>query len=90
MLRPGEGTFKGSYSALLMVPEGSLNDYSLADEWHNFTNINVFTSVEGIEADNNAVEVARYDIHGRLLSEPTLGINIVKYSDGTTRKEIVK
>ena len=46
--------------------------------------------VEGIEADNNAVEVARYDIHGCLLSEPTPGINIVKYSDGTTRKEIVK
>ena len=46
--------------------------------------------VEGVEMDNNAVEVSRYDIHGRLLSEPTPGINIVKYSDGTTRKEIVK
>ena len=46
--------------------------------------------IEGVEADNNAVEVARYDIHGRLLSEPAPGINIVKYSDGTTRKEIVK
>ena len=46
--------------------------------------------VEGVEMDNNAVEVSRYDIHGRLLSEPTPGINIVKMSDGTTRKEIVK
>ena len=46
--------------------------------------------IESVEADNNAVEVARYDIHGRLLSEPAPGINIVKYSDGTTRKEIVK
>ena len=46
--------------------------------------------VEGVEVDNIAIEVARYDIHGRLLSEPTKGINIVKYSDGTTRKEIVK
>ena len=46
--------------------------------------------VEGVEVDNNAVEVARYDIHGRLLSEPTPGINIVKMSNGTTRKEIVK
>lgn len=43
-----------------------------------------------VEADNNATEVVRYDIHGRLLTEPTKGINIVKYSDGTTRKEIVK
>ena len=46
--------------------------------------------VEGVEMDNNAVEVARYDIHGRLLSEPTKGLNIIKMSDGTTRKEIVK
>ena len=46
--------------------------------------------VEGVEMDNNAVEVSRYDIHGRLLSEPTPGINIVKMSNGTTRKEIVK
>ena len=46
--------------------------------------------VEEIEIDNNAVEVARYDIHGRLLSEPTKGLNIIKMSDGTTRKEIVK
>ena len=46
--------------------------------------------VEGIEADNNAVEVGRYDIHGRLLSEPTKGINIIKMSDGSIRKEFVK
>ena len=35
-------------------------------------------------------EVARYDLHGRLLSAPAQGINIVIYSDGTTRKEFVK
>lgn len=46
--------------------------------------------VEGIETDNNSKEVVRYDIHGRLLSEPTKGINIIKMSDGSTRKEIVK
>ena len=46
--------------------------------------------VEGVETDENSIEVSRYDIHGRLLSEPTKGINIIKMSDGTTRKEIVK
>lgn len=35
-------------------------------------------------------EVARYDLHGRLLSAPAQGINIVIYSDGTTSKEFVK
>ena len=46
--------------------------------------------IEGVEIDCNVIEVSRYDIHGRLLSEPARGINIVKMSDGTTRKEIVK
>ncbi|MBE6318393.1 MAG: hypothetical protein E7081_05420 [Bacteroidales bacterium] len=47
------------------------------------------TGIDGVE-DNAVIEVARYDIHGRLLCEPTKGINIVKMSDGTVRKEIVK
>ena len=46
--------------------------------------------VEGVETDNNSIEVSRYDIHGRRLNEPTRGVNIVIYSDGTTRKEIIK
>ena len=172
-----------SYRALLMIPEGSLIDYALADEWHKFTQVHevseatvstqeknatfeiptiegatkydvtVYTditmtqlvatthydatgkiipmsttlelSIDGFEdgvyyykvlvksadgevlnnyigtfeidaagveniANDSAIEVARYDIHGRLLSEPTPGINIVKMSNGTTRKEIVK
>ena len=183
----GSDAFGGeidSYSALLMIPEGSLIDYALADEWHKFTQVhevseaNVSTQekkatfeiptiegatmyevtvysditmsqlvatthydaygkitpmstslelsidgfddgvyyykvlvksvtgevlnnyigtfeidaagIDNIETDNNTAEVARYDIHGSLLTEPTKGINIVKYSDGTIRKEIVK
>ena len=47
--------------------------------------------VEYVEAAADApVEVARYDMHGRLLTHPSHGINIVKYSDGTTRKEFVR
>ena len=46
--------------------------------------------VEGVEVDENSIEVSRYDIHGRRLNKPTRGINIVIYSDGTTRKEIIK
>lgn len=34
--------------------------------------------------------IGYYDIHGCLLSAPVKGINIVKYSDGTTRKELVR
>ena len=38
----------------------------------------------------DAVEVARYDIYGRKLTEPTKGINIVKYSNGMVKKVIVR
>lgn len=47
------------------------------------------SGIEDVDA-SQATEVARYDLHGRLLSEPTQGINIIKMSDGTTRKEFVK
>jgi hypothetical protein len=181
----GTEAFDGSYTALLMIPEGSLIDYALADEWHKFTQVHEVSeakvsteeksatfeiptiegatqylasvysdatmsqlvatthydaygkiipmstslelSIDGFDngvyyykvlvksdegeilknyigtfeieasvtdveniATDNTVEVSRYDIHGRLLNEPTRGINIVIYSDGTTRKEIVK
>ena len=49
-----------------------------------------YTGVENISTGNNAVEVARYDIYGKLLLAPTTGVNIVKYSDGTICKEMVK
>lgn len=86
----GSDAFNGSYSALLNVPEGTKEAYANANEWCNFTNIQEIAGVENIEIDNNATEVGRYDIHGKLLTEPTKGINIIKMSNGTTRKEMVK
>lgn len=50
----------------------------------------VYSGIDDIDSDENVVEVGRYDIHGRLLSAPTSGVNIIKYSDGSIRKEIVK
>ena len=31
-----------------------------------------------------------YDLHGRMLSKPQKGINIIRYSDGTSKKVLVK
>lgn len=42
------------------------------------------------QAGNEVKEVARYTIDGVQLSAPAKGINIVKMSDGTTRKVVVK
>lgn len=40
--------------------------------------------------DSDATEVERYDINGHKLLTPQAGINIVKMSDGTVRKVLVK
>lgn len=66
---------------------------STDEEVSSFTGsfeINSSTGIHVIANGNEAVESARYDINGRLLSEPVEGFNIVVYSDGTTRKEFVK
>ena len=43
-----------------------------------------------VVSDTNVKEVARYSLDGRQLSRPEKGINIIKMSDGSTRKVIVK
>ena len=49
------------------------------------------TSIDGIDTTEGDVqEVARYTIDGVRLSAPAKGINIIRYSDGTTKKVIVK
>ena len=49
------------------------------------------TGISGVVTpDENATVVARYALDGTQLSAPTKGINIIKMSDGTTRKVIVK
>lgn len=48
-------------------------------------------SVEGIPADEaEKVPAVYYDLNGRRLREPQPGINIVRYTDGTASKIIVK
>lgn len=49
------------------------------------------TGIESTTIDNKEKHVvARYTINGEFISVPVKGINIVKYSDGTTKKEVVQ
>lgn len=50
----------------------------------------VTTGMDSAKADAGVSEVARYSLDGRKLSAPQKGINILRMSDGTTRKVIVK
>ena len=46
--------------------------------------------IEDIKATEEVTEVARYDISGRMIGKPQKGINIIRYSDGTSKKVLVK
>ena len=78
-------------NAMLYVPIGSLDSYRSATCWKNFLMEEKDVSgVEGVKADDNLVEKARYSLDGKMLLAPEKGVNIVKMSDGTTKKVVVK
>lgn len=54
-----------------------------------FYSARVPEGIDEITIDKAVSEVARYDVSGRKLSAPQKGINIVLYSDGSSRKIMV-
>lgn len=48
------------------------------------------TGITGTQTSADIREIARYTIDGKRINQPQRGINIVKYSDGTVKKVIVK
>ena len=48
------------------------------------------TGIDGIEADANAEVIGIFDAQGRQLNEMQPGLNIIRMSDGTTKKVVVK
>lgn len=75
----------------LYVPTGTLSDYQNGQLWRIFTDIQEFdfTDIESVTSGNEAYEVGRYSIDGRMLPAPAPGINIIKMSDGTVQKVLV-
>ena len=77
----------------LKVPKGSKDAYSQADGWKDFVDNIEEVDVTGIEAVtaegvSNADITDIYDLNGRHRDALQPGVNIVKMSDGTTRKVI--
>lgn len=79
----------------LYVPKGSLEAYRQMNgygDWGNFPCIIEMetTGIDSVTLNPNAKEVSRYSADGQQLATPAKGLNIVKYSDGSVRKVIVK
>ena len=77
---------------VLVVPQGSKQLYQEAPVWNHFDKIIEFSVATGIDSRNilTAAPIGYYTLDGRRLSSPQKGINIIRQSDGTTRKVIVR
>ena len=76
----------------LYVPLESVELYKIAPVWSKFIVKGMdMSGIGDVPADRPAITpVARYNLQGSRLSGPQQGINIVRYSDGTTKKELVE
>ncbi len=75
----------------LYVPAGSQSKYRSAKVWSEFSNILEIgaAGIDGVSTSEVEV-IGYYTLDGKKLNTPQQGINIVRYSDGSTKKIVVK
>ena len=79
-------------TAVLHVPEGTLDAYKEAMGFKYFYTIVddiIATGIEGVVTDG-CVATEYYDLSGRRVMNPENGIYVVRYSNGTTGKVVVR
>lgn len=77
----------------LFVPTGSLSAYQAADQWKEFflieeSDVTAINRIYDDEAKGRIIGI--YDLNGRNLERLQRGMNIVRMSDGTTKKVVIK
>lgn len=84
-------------NSTLHVPAAAIETYKNAEQWKNFGNIVALTDDDPKPTGISAMEYAPmttnkaiYDLQGHQLAQPKKGLNIIKMSDGTTKKVVIK
>ena len=77
---------------VLAVPKGSKKLYQEAYVWSYFDRIIEFDAAAAIDSPSKTTELPKgyYTLDGRRWTRPQKGINIIRQSDGTTRKVLMK
>ena len=81
------------WNCTLIIPTGSLSAYQAADQWKDFFFIEEsdVTAIRNVNDEiKNGEIIDIYDLKGRKIESLQRGINIVRMSNGTTKKIIVK
>ena len=81
------------WDCTLFVPTGSLSAYQAADQWKDFffieeSDVTAINRIYDDEAEGRIIGI--YDLNGRKLERLQRGMNIVRMSDGTTKKVVIK
>ena len=75
----------------LYVPVGSKEAYKKASGWKNFVSISEYNpAVINTICNRDVMENSRYSLDGQHIIKPKKGVNIIKMSDGSTKKIIVR
>ena len=88
--------YSNYYKATLHVPAGSLEAYDNAGQWKDFGKIVALTDDDpkptGIKGVNNNVKKGEhyYLLDGKHTTKHQRGLNIIRMSDGTTKKIVYK
>jgi len=81
------------WDCTLIVPVGSKSAYQAADQWKEFffieeSDVTAINRIYDDEAEGRIEGI--YDLNGRKLERLQRGMNIVRMSDGTTKKVVIK
>ena len=85
-----EGTTDLSFNISCMKNDWGFYNFDASQTLTRRIQIVPATDINKTTVSSEVQEVARYSLNGQRLTAPTKGVNIVKYSDGSVRKEIEK
>ena len=74
-----------------VVSENAKTAYQTQEPWNNYAIVVMPTGIDELEADKAAPAiVGYYDLNGKPINGKQHGAAILRYSDGTTRKVLMK
>ena len=80
-----------SKETVYVVDEYAKTAYQAQAPWNEYEIVVMPTGIEEVETDKTAPTIiGYYDLNGKLINGKQRGAVIVRYSDGTTRKVLVK